>query len=72
MNSCCCSFLARHRPKPACWFSVTCPGPGPLKYHWRNNGLPLTDSWNLSGSTIAVSLGTLTNVGNYDFVVDNP
>jgi hypothetical protein len=57
-----------------CTFSVACSGVAPLAYQWRKDGLPLADSWNLSGSTSNVlTCGAVasTNAGGYDVVVSN-
>ncbi|HTY86563.1 MAG TPA: LamG-like jellyroll fold domain-containing protein [Candidatus Acidoferrum sp.] len=55
-------------------FSVSAAGTLPLSYHWRKNGLYLSNGGNVSGSTstnlVLTSVG-LGDAGNYSVVVSN-
>jgi hypothetical protein len=55
-------------------FSVTATGAEPLAYQWRKDGEPLTENWQVSGTTSNVLI--LTNLttwfaGNYDVIITN-
>jgi hypothetical protein len=55
-------------------FTVSASGTGPFYYHWRLNGVYLSDSGNLFGSTstvLSITNVTTTNSGNYDVVITN-
>jgi hypothetical protein len=55
-------------------FSVTATGAAPLSYQWRKDGLPLIETWQISGATSNIL--TLSNLhtslaGSYDVIVSN-
>jgi Concanavalin A-like lectin/glucanases superfamily/Immunoglobulin I-set domain len=56
-------------------FSATASGDAPLNYHWRRNGVNLSNGGNISGAnspTLTISNITIANdAANYDLVVDN-
>ncbi len=54
--------------------SVTASGTGPLTYHWRKGGQPLTDGGRISGATsptLTISATWMSDSGSYDVVVTN-
>jgi PKD repeat protein len=55
-------------------FSVSATGGLPLSFNWRQNGTPLTDGPNISGSaasTLTISSVSASNAGSYVVVVTN-
>jgi len=55
-------------------FSVSATGTPPLAFQWRKNGVALTDSTTIAGSTtaqLALKNVQLVDAGNYDVVVSN-
>jgi len=55
-------------------FTATASGTAPLAYQWLLNGTPLTDDAHRIGSTttnLALTNLTLTDAGNYTFIVTN-
>jgi len=59
-------------PTPA--FSVAASGSGLLLYHWRMDGVDLTDGGNISGAmtnTLTIDPVAGADAGSYDFAVSN-
>ena len=55
--------------------NVAALGTTPLTYQWRNNGTPLSDAGEYSGtatSSLTITGATTADIGNYDVVVTNP
>jgi|GEM_PF-1267753 hypothetical protein len=56
-------------------FSVSASGTLPISYHWRHNGVPLSDGESISGSTspdLTILAATSGHAGTYDVIVSNP
>src|SRR5207249_1382271 len=53
-------------------FAIAATGPGPLRYQWRKDGLPLSNTGPISGATsnlLTISPTTCADAATYDVVV---